>query len=292
MERLIKYLEERRNFVNNALNTLLPKVDLPPATLHEAMRYSVLGSGKRVRPLLALMCGEIFRSDYREILPAACALELVHCYSLVHDDLPAMDNDDLRRGRLTCHKAYNEATAILTGNALLTLAFEIIAANYAPNIALSIIEMLTKAAGHLGLVGGQMLDLEGEKQHFSADEIEAMYYGKTGILIASACRIGALLNGGEGSKLDAIENYGKEIGLLFQITDDLLDLSSTPENLGKAVGKDARTGKATLVGIYGRDKIEAKMKTIAAQAKNQLKSFGAEALMPRLFVDYILMREK
>lgn len=312
MERLLAYLDECRAEVNRSLAEALPKADLPPSTLHEAMRYSALGAGKRLRPAIAFMCGEIFRPGHAEIKHAACALEMAHCYSLIHDDLPAMDNDDLRRGRLTCHKAYNEATAILAGDALLTLAFETVAKHYQPSLAVSIISTMGHALGHSGMIGGQMMDLEGEHAVLAPEAVEDMYARKTGMLIAAACRVGAVINGGEGLQLEQVEKYGRLIGLLFQLTDDKLDATATSEQLGKTPGKDAAAGKCTLMRAYaallqpGRDAkdkgaetaptaaemVEKRAQEIATAAKTELRSFGAEALMPRLLVDYILARKK
>lgn len=292
MERLLKYLDEKKDAVNQALGEFLPKADLAPSTLHEAMRYSALGSGKRIRPILVCMCAELFRPGSDEWLPAACALEMAHCYSLIHDDLPAMDNDDLRRGRLTCHKAYNEATAILAGDALLTLAFETVVRRYAPGVAANIIGIMASALGHNGMIGGQMMDLEGEKKKLDPEAIEDMYARKTGMLVAAACRIGAVIGGGEGARLEQASQYGKNLGLLFQITDDILDCTATSDQMGKTVGKDSAAGKSTLVAACGLEAAQAKADELAVLTKSQLKGFDAEALMPRLLVDFILTRKK
>lgn len=292
MERLLKYIKEKTVLIDAEIERLLPKAELPPSTLHEAMRYSVIGGGKRVRPLLVLMCCELAGAEAEDAISAACAVELVHCYSLIHDDLPAMDNDDMRRGRLTCHKAYDEATAILAGDALLTLAFEIMAGSANPKKALMCVKTLARSAGTSGMVGGQMMDLEGEKHELGAEDIDVMHRRKTGALIAASCRIGGIIGGAEAEILDKLCEYGRQLGLLFQITDDILDSSASAEVLGKTPGKDAKAGKSTYMSMYGTDEAQKMAKDIAAEALSVLRDFGAEALMPRLFVDYILAREK
>lgn len=292
MERLLKYMREKNALINSALEKTLPKIELAPSTLHEAMRYSVIGGGKRLRPLLALMCAQIGGAEEADVLPAACALEFVHCYSLIHDDLPAMDNDDMRRGRLTCHKAYDEATAILAGDALLTLAFEVLAGAYNPRKALAAVRTLARAAGSGGMVGGQMLDLESEGRQIEPEELEGIHRRKTGALIAAACRIGGLVGDLEEAMLETLGNYGRQLGLLFQITDDILDVTASPQELGKTPGKDAKAGKNTYVTVYGLERARKMAEEVAREARETLKDFGPEALMPRLLVDFVLARKK
>jgi len=292
VERLIKFIDEKSVLVNQEIERLLPKAELPPATLHEAMRYSVIGGGKRIRPLLVLMCCQAGGGEFDEALSAACALEFVHSYSLIHDDLPAMDNDDMRRGRLTCHKAYDEATAILAGDALLTLAFEIMSGVSSPKKSLMCVKTLARAAGSAGMVGGQMMDLEAEGKTIEIEDLEIMHRRKTGALIAAACRIGGIIGGAESETLDKLCDYGRNLGLLFQITDDILDETATAEELGKTPGKDAKSGKMTYTTVYGREEALNKARELAAEATASLHDFGAEALMPRLLVDYILQRKK
>lgn len=292
MERLLKYMREKNALINSALEKTLPKIELAPSTLHEAMRYSVIGGGKRLRPLLALMCAQIGGTEDADALPAACALEFVHCYSLIHDDLPAMDNDDMRRGRLTCHKAYDEATAILAGDALLTLAFEVLAGAYNPRKALAAVRTLARAAGSGGMVGGQMLDLESEGRKIEPEELEGIHRRKTGALIAAACRIGGLVGDLEEATLETLGNYGRQLGLLFQITDDILDVTASPQELGKTPGKDAKAGKNTYVTVYGLERAHKMAEDVAREARETLKDFGPEALLPRLMVDFVLARKK
>ncbi len=291
MERLDRFVEQNVPRINAALESALPKVDVPPYVLHEAMRYSVLGGGKRLRALLVLMCSGFGCSD-EDLLPAAVALELIHAYSLVHDDLPAMDDDELRRGKLTTHKAYDEATAILVGDALLTLSFEVLASKYRPKKVLKSVKILARAAGHLGMVGGQILDLEAENKVLDVENLEDIHRRKTGALIAAACQIGAVVVGAEGTVVDKLGEYGRHLGLAFQITDDILDVQSTPQELGKSTGKDARDGKATYVTLFGVERAGELAKNAINESKSALKDFGAEALMLRLLADYIGERKK
>ena len=286
MERLGNFIIEKVQEINAALENILPRIDMAPSVLHEAMRYSVLGGGKRLRALLVLMCADFGDSD-ADMIPAAVAIELVHSYSLVHDDLPAMDDDELRRGRLTTHKAYDEATAILVGDALLTLAFEVVAGDYSPRKALACTRTLARAAGHQGMIAGQMMDLEAENKDITSEELEEIHRRKTGAIIAAACRMGGIVAGADCKVVDALCEYGKYLGLAFQITDDILDVTSDEQTLGKSVGKDKRDGKATYVSLYGIEKAQELAKSAINEAKNVLKDFGAEALMLRLLADYI-----
>lgn len=292
MERLTAYIDEKIPLINKALDEMLPRADIPPSTLHEAMRYSVIGGGKRLRAMLVLMGAHICGGTEDEALPAACAIEMVHGYSLAHDDLPSMDDDDLRRGKLTTHKAYDEATAILAGDALLTFAFEVLAGAYSPRKALSSIKTLSRAAGHVGMVGGQMLDLEAVGKEIEIEDLEGIHRRKTGALIAASCRIGGVVGGGEKEDLEKLYDYGRALGLAFQITDDILDATGSSEELGKTSGKDARDNKPTYVTIYGVEQAREMAREAANEAKNLLNNFGSEALMARLLADYVLERKK
>ncbi len=291
MERLEKFIKEHVPQVNIALEAALPKVDVVPYVLHEAMRYSVLGGGKRLRALMVLMCQGFGDSD-ESLMPAAVAMELIHAYSLVHDDLPAMDDDELRRGKLTTHKAYDEATAILVGDALLTLSFEVIAAGYRPTKVLKCTKTLARAAGHQGMIGGQVLDMEAENKKISAEDLEDIHRRKTGALISAACQIGAIVAGAENEVVEKLGAYGRYLGLAFQITDDILDVTADVNDLGKTIGKDERDGKATYVTVFGLEKAGELAKNAINEAKTALKDFGAEALMLRLLADYIGERKK
>lgn len=291
MERLDKFITENVPEINLALENALPKVDVMPYVLHEAMRYSVLGSGKRLRALMVIMCSGFGESD-ESLMPAAVALELIHAYSLVHDDLPAMDNDELRRGKLTTHKAYDEATAILVGDALLTLSFEVISASYRPQKVLKCTKLLARAAGHLGMIGGQILDLEAEGKDITKEELEDIHRRKTGAIISASCQMGAIVAGAENEVVEKLAEYGRYLGLAFQITDDILDVTADPKELGKSVGKDVRDGKATYVSVFGLEKAKELAKNAINEAKSSLKEFGAEALMLRLLADYIGERKR
>ncbi len=243
---------------------------LRPERLLAAMRHGSLNGGKRLRPLLVAETAAAFGRRDEGVLLAAAALECVHCYSLVHDDLPAMDDDDLRRGQPTVHKAFDEATAILAGDALLTLAFDLIAdpeVHADPAVRLQLSQELARASGVGGMAGGQMLDLAAEHRQLSEDEIRTLQAMKTGALLRYACRAGAILAGAAPDDVARMTRFGEIIGLAFQLADDLLDLEASPEVMGKATGKDAEAGKATLVSLYGPERTRAILKGLAAEAE-------------------------
>jgi geranylgeranyl diphosphate synthase type II len=279
--RLAEFLTEGRRRVEEALSRFLPPVDPSPAAdcparLAEAMRYSVLSGGKRLRPLLAMLAAEACGADPVEALPAACALEFLHTYSLVHDDLPAMDDDDLRRGRPTCHKAFDEATAVLAGDALLTLAFEIIARyTHPPEAAAACVRILAEAAGPAGMVGGQMADLEAEgRADGTLEALEAIHRRKTGALLRSALRMGAAVAGAPEPIARNLDAYGRAIGLAFQIVDDLLDVQGDEASLGKRVRKDLDHGKWTYPGLLGIDGSRRRAQELAEEAIAALRPLG------------------
>lgn len=256
----------------------------PPggAELAEAMRYAALGGGKRLRPFLLIQSARLFDVAERVALNAACALECVHCYSLVHDDLPAMDDDAVRRGRPTLHVAFDEATAILAGDSLLTLAFEILSApetHEDPATRAELIHMLAKAAGWHGMALGQALDLSAEQHPFSPEETAAMQALKTGALFRFACEAGAVLGRADARGRDALRAYAAAFGQAFQLADDLLDAQGDAAAVGKAVAKDAGRGKATLVALLGLDGARARLAALVAEAEEALKPFGAKAAM-------------
>jgi geranylgeranyl diphosphate synthase type II len=292
MNRLIAYMEQKLPLVNQGLEKILPRATIEPGTLHEAMRYSVLGGGKRIRPLMCLMSAEACGGNMVGLLPAACALELVHTYSLVHDDLPAMDNDDMRRGRLTCHKAFNDAVAVLVGDALLTLAFEVIAESCEPVVAAKACLCLARGAGHAGMVGGQALDIESEGTEPELDKINLIDRWKTGSLMAAACRIGGIIAGADDKKLEALGVYGSAFGIMYQVTDDLMDIEKTSEELGKTAGKDQKQKKLTYPAAIGVEASRELARKKASEASAALKGLGKEAVMLRLLVDYTLERSK
>jgi geranylgeranyl pyrophosphate synthase len=251
-ELLRGFFDRSAAVVEAALETLLPSADASPQVLHEAMRWSVFAGGKRLRPALVLAAGQAFGASEAALIKTACALEMVHTYSLIHDDLPAMDDDELRRGRPTCHVRYGEANAILAGDALQTLAFQAIAEdeNLAGATRARVVAEL--AQGAYGMVAGQVLDLEAEtRAGVTGAELERIHRHKTGALIVAAARCGAVIGGAEERELAAVTRYAAALGLLFQITDDLLDVTATAQDLGKTPGKDAKTGKATYPALYG-----------------------------------------
>jgi geranylgeranyl diphosphate synthase, type II len=283
---LREYLDRSRRRVDEALARYLPDIEPHdespcPARLASAMRYSVLGGGKRLRPVLCLMATEACGGDPEAAMPAACALELVHTYSLIHDDLPAMDNDDLRRGRATCHKAFDEATAILAGDALLTLAFELIAREVEPvSAALECVRVLAEAAGPAGMVGGQMADLQAEQQALdercagSLAGLEAIHRRKTGALLRAPLQMGALIALAPETHRLALDHYGRAVGLAFQIVDDLLDVQGDETKLGKRVGKDTGQGKWTYPRFLGLDGSRRRARQLADEAVAAIAPLG------------------
>ncbi len=251
-----------------------------PHKLVSAMRHAVFNGGKRLRPYLMVEIASFLGANKKSVFQTACALECLHCYSLVHDDLPAMDNDDLRRGKLTVHRKFDEATAILTGDALLTLSFDLIASdqeNLNSDMRVELTMLLARAAGLGGMVGGQILDLEAEGRTLNQNQIHQFQSMKTGTLIRFACEAGAIIGQANKNERAALVKYGEIIGLAFQLSDDLLDVLSTEENLGKAVSKDHQRGKKTIVSLMKLESAQKQMKNLISQANDQLKNFGERA---------------
>jgi farnesyl diphosphate synthase len=277
-------LERVASAVEGRLDRLLaqnPGKALGNAKFREAMRYAALGGGKRLRPFLLIESARLFGIEEKDALPAACALECVHCYSLVHDDLPAMDDDAVRRGRATLHIAFDEATAILAGDALLTLAFEILSdpeTHPDPAIRAELVLLLAKAGGWQGMALGQALDLSPARQGFSAGEIAEMQALKTGALFRFACEAGAVLGRADPSQREALVRYASAFGQAFQLADDLLDAQGDAETLGKAVAKDEARGKATLVALLGPDAARKRLATLLQEAEAALTPFGERAI--------------
>jgi geranylgeranyl diphosphate synthase type II len=292
------YINQIRLRIDQALSDHLPEVSRDPDTtcparLALAMRYSTLSGGKRLRAILCLMAADACGGNSEVALPAACALEMVHSYSLIHDDLPAMDNDDLRRGRSTCHRAFDEATAILAGDSLLTLAFEVLAREIKPEaIALHCVTILAEASGAIGMVGGQMADLEagncGNKESRDSDytmiasetigslhTLEAIHRRKTGALLRAPLRMGAVIAGASKMCIDALDRYGSAVGLAFQIIDDLLDVQGEESKLGKRVGKDFELGKWTYPKFLGLDGSRRRARELAEEASSAIEPLGA-----------------
>ena len=295
----LETLRESATMVSNTLEKMLSDTCLDgekarPPRLMAAMRHGVLNGGKRVRPFLVLQSAALFDVSAQDALPTACALEYLHCYSLIHDDLPAMDNDDLRRGKPTVHKAFDDATAILAGDGLLTLAFDIItspACHKNADIRVNLANRLARASGIGGMIGGQMLDIEAETSSPTEDGIRLLQSMKTGALIRFACEAGAVLGQANDDELSALSEYGRIIGLAFQLADDLLDATSTAHAMGKATGKDAEQGKGTLVGIYGVEKSREILVDLVAEAETQLIPFGDKAKILIATARYIAERE-
>lgn len=288
-------LENWRARMEQALAARLPRTDQTPERLHAAMRYSVLGGGKRVRPILLLATARSLGLAEDQVEAAACALELVHVYSLVHDDLPSMDDDDLRRGRPTCHKAYDEATALLVGDALQSLAFELLARDAAlpadPAIRVRLVELLARAIGSLGMAGGQAIDLEAEGRKLAIGQVEEMHSLKTGALIRASVMMGAACAPALEPRLEqALAGFAAPIGLAFQIQDDLLDVLSDTATLGKAAGADRERGKPTYPAILGVSASQEQMHRLHAQAIESLAPFGGRADALRGVTDWLLSR--
>ena len=280
--------------VEARMNELLPGEDIAPTTLHKAMRYSIFAGGKRIRPLLCLEAAKACGGTGEEALNAACSLEMLHTYTLIHDDLPCMDNDDLRRGLPTNHKVFGEGVAVLAGDALLTEAFGVLA-RVPGNARYSACDYVTELAyrtGSLHLVGGQVLDLEGEGRALNVDELRAIHHGKTSALIIASVRLGGMAAGCSPEQLEALTIYGRTLGLAFQIIDDILDVTSSPEVLGKSIGKDARVQKATYPALVGIDNARAEARELTAAARAALDVFSARRRENLLAIsDYLLKRD-
>ena len=264
-----------------------------PAKLREAMRYSLLSPGKRLRPMLTLLAAEACSGSIEAALPAACAVEMVHAYSLIHDDLPAMDNDDLRRGRPTCHKAFGEATAILAGDALLTLAFESLAKHvHPPALAAACCATLATAAGACNLVGGQADDMAGPYATGDRELLESIDRRKTGALIHASLQLGGMTAGANAQQLSILDQYGRRVGLAFQIIDDLLDVKCTQDLLGKRVDKDAQQGKLTFPGILGIDQSARYAGELIDKARQAIEPLGPRAAGLDALALYVLKRNR
>jgi len=290
--KLPAFFEEDRQAVDAALGRLLPAEDARPKSIHAALRYSVFAGGKRVRPILCLESARIFTSDIEPVLPVACALEFIHTYSLIHDDLPALDNDDLRRGQPTCHKKFNEATAILAGDALLTLAFETLAgAPLASERRVGIIAVISAAAGtRNGMVGGQMADLEAEHQQITAEQLEYIHRSKTAALIRASIVSGAIAGGAVEPDLLRLGRFGDQIGWAFQVTDDILDVEESSAALGKTAGKDQAQEKATYPALFGLAKSHEFANELATRAIAELDAFGERAAHLRELGEFLVLR--
>ena len=288
-------LSEYRQRAETTLQGWLPSEKSVPGHLHAAMRYASLDGGKRIRPILVYATGSALGVPLEQLDGPACAVEFIHAYSLVHDDLPAMDDDDLRRGKPTCHKAYDEATAILVGDALQSLAFEVLATDPAmvadPGCRLAIIRELALASGSRGMAGGQAIDTDAEGKRLSLDELQAMHRYKTGALLKASVRFGALSNPTTTeAQRETLDRYADAIGLAFQIRDDILDVEADTETLGKPQGSDEARDKPTYTSLLGLDGAKAKARELHEEAIRSLEGFGAEAELLRWISAYIVDR--
>lgn len=295
MMTLNEYITNTSAIVDAALNQFLPAETCEPQTIHKAMRYSIFAGGKRLRPVLCLAANEACGGTGKAALPPACAVEMIHAYSLIHDDLPAMDNDDLRRGKPTNHKVFGEGIAILAGDALLTEAFAVITKT-APTSRYSTLDFVQELAltgGSTKLIGGQVLDLEGEHHALSKEELIRIHEGKTASLLTTSLRFGAMTADADAATLDAITHFGYNLGIAFQIVDDILDVTASTEELGKTAGKDSEAEKATYVTVLGMENAQKEAHLFTTAALDALDIFPPNfSLKLRKITEYLLKRKK
>jgi geranylgeranyl diphosphate synthase, type II len=291
---LADFLSEQQRLVDAALDRLTPPESALPQTIHRAMRYSLFAGGKRIRPILCLQAGAAVSDHTPGVMNAACSLEMIHTYSLIHDDLPALDNDDFRRGKPTCHKVFGDAMAILAGDALFTLAIQTLARieNLDAVGKVALIEELSSASGTLeGMIGGQVTDIEGERQPPTAELLDRIHRAKTGALLRASVRMGAICANGTEADIAAISRYGDHAGLAFQIVDDILDIEESSEALGKTAGKDTAQGKITFPAVYGLDRSRDMAREECRKAHESLAQFGDRALRLHQIADLIVERK-
>ncbi len=287
-----KELEDRIKLIDNSLDCYVPMLSNPQSKIYEAMRYSLFAGGKRLRPILMLEVAKIFDSDWNDVKEFACALEMIHTYSLIHDDLPAMDNDNLRRGMPTNHIKFDEATAILAGDALLNKAFEVVASQSHINSGLFMraLQFMSNASGTEGMIGGQVVDIDSEGKEISIDTLKYIHSLKTGALIRTACVVGAILSGASDDDINLIDEYAVNTGIAFQIRDDILDITGNTSDLGKPVGSDAELNKCTYFSILGIEKSEELVREYSDKAKNTILKFGDKADFLVRLTDYLITR--
>ncbi len=291
------YLLEKRAQVDSALDDYFPEAHGLTADLIAAMRYSLFAGGKRLRPILCMAGAEAVGGEGSHVLPVACALEFIHTYSLIHDDLPLMDDDDLRRGKPTNHKVFGDAIALLAGDGLLTEAFSLMSSSYAtqrmaPGPLLEAIDMISRAAGHDGMVGGQVVDMQWERKKADLDTVKFLHSHKTGALITASVTSGAILTGARKSEIQSILSYGEKIGLAFQISDDILDVEGDSETMGKMAGADEEKGKTTYPSVLGLEESKKAQTELVQDAVQSLKAFGEKAEPLRQIAYYIIERKK
>lgn len=291
---ITQYLQQQSARTDEWLDRLLPSAELVPQTIHEAMRYSIFAGGKRLRPVLVIAIGELFEADENCLLSAACAVEMIHTYSLIHDDLPSMDNDDYRRGRLTNHKIYGEAIAVLAGDALLTQAFITLTQieGLDSDRKLQLIHEVATAAGTVkALIGGQVLDIQSEGKSFDAELLDAIHLAKTGALIRCCVRIGAIIGGANIEQTSLLTEYAEKAGLAFQVADDVLDATATSEELGKTAGKDAAVQKATYVALYGIEAARERAHLLYSEAISAAQKTGLATERLEQIAQFIIERQ-
>jgi len=292
MSQADEFFSDVRRQIDAALDRLVPVVETEPTRLYEAIRWSLFGNGKRFRPSLVMASGRELGAPDNKLLGTAAAVEMIHTYSLIHDDLPAMDDDDLRRGRATAHKKFDEATAILAGDALQAMAFETIAADDSLDVSVRLELVAELAAAASRMVAGQQMDLEAEGRSVELSAIERIHRGKTGALILFSVRAGGSIAGGSTAEMESLSSFGEKIGLLFQITDDLLDVTETTQNLGKTAGKDAASGKATYPGTIGIDRSRQLISEVYSEAIDELRALKKESGSLALLAELLLKRSE
>ena len=290
------YLQKKRSLVDEALEGFLPESDELSADVVKAMRYSLFAGGKRLRPILCIAGAEAVGGDEQSVLPVACALEMIHTYSLIHDDLPVMDNDDLRRGKPTNHKVFGEAMALLAGDGLLTKAFHLMTHSGSEKgvktgASLKVIGLIAAAAGYEGMVGGQVVDIQSEGKEGDSSTVEFIHSHKTGALIAASVCSGGILGGAGEEQLRALASYGEDIGLAFQVADDILNVEGSSQEMGKSVGSDARQGKITYPAVFGLERSKEIQRALVDRAVESLKSFEDSADPLRHIAGYIIKRK-
>ena len=293
MSDLNTYLAERCRLVDAALDTFIPADSVSPATLHKAMRHSVFAGGKRLRPVLCLAAAEACGGTLETAMPSACAVECLHTYSLIHDDLPCMDDDDFRRGVPTCHKVFGDAVAVLAGDALQAIAFELVARTpgASGDVVAAMVRELAVTAGSLHLIGGQVMDLEGEGKKLPLEDLRFVHESKTAALLTTSLVLGGMSAGGSTQQIDALRRFGMATGLAFQVIDDILDVTQTSEKLGKSAGKDLATEKSTYPALMGLDASRAEAARLTAEAIEALQVFGASGERLHQLSDHLLSRE-
>ncbi|MDG5815873.1 polyprenyl synthetase family protein [Chitinispirillales bacterium ANBcel5] len=288
MDELKKYIKKACEATDFTLQRILPPEDMYPTSIHKLMRYSSFAGGKRVRPCLVIAAHEASGGSFGDenVLKAAAAIEMLHTFSLIHDDLPCMDDDDFRRGKPTAHKAFDEATAVLGGDALCILAFEVLATTG----KIEIIQEIAKALGTRGMIGGQVVDIESEGKTVTKDIVEYIHNNKTAALIKASVRVGAILAGASNHTLEKLTSYGNSVGLAFQVVDDILDVESTTEQLGKDAGSDKERGKATFPAVWGLEQSKVYAKKLIEDAWNEIEFLGEKGIILRELAEYIRVR--